>query len=107
MRYAPFEPPRRALQYSRHQPTSIVTRNQEPQRPWTFQLATRDRRSVPARKIVDRIEHQPRPETRFLANQLPALANSPPHDGAAAQIRPHRHDPGRRVPAPNPLVLAV
>ena len=67
--------------------------------------------SVAAYKVcqtrIDAVEKEPRPEGLLLPQQLARLRKPPPDDRQPLRLGPHGDDPRRRVPSPQPLVLAL
>jgi hypothetical protein len=109
-------PPQAAAGAVEHDPregAQVVGADEEPERARARELAPREappRRARGAqgaaevREILERGEEQPRPEADGVALERARAGHPPPHEGAPVRLRPHRHDAGRRVPPPDPLV---
>jgi hypothetical protein len=79
VQHASSEPPRRALQDSRDQRSSVIGGDDVTQGAWTVEFAIRDRRSLTPvgpesiakiLKIIQSIKHHPRAESRLFADQF-------------------------------------
>jgi hypothetical protein len=117
------EPTRRAAEHGAGELAEVGRGDHEAQRAGAIELAVRDAAGAIAgavaagavaavqlgaevREVLERGEHEPRPEAHLLAHERAAAGRAAPHERATVGLRPHRDDAGRRVPAPQPLVLA-
>src|SRR5205085_10856457 len=110
------EPRRRAVEHRCLERRAGVGRDEEAERARPIELAvphTRAGCAPPVRcelwaevlQVVESVEQDPRTEALLLAHQRARLRNAPPHRGAPILLCPHRHDPRRGIPAPQPLLL--
>ena len=58
-------------------------------------------------QVVQPVEQQPRPVAYVVPTQLPGLRHPLPHRRTTIMLRPHRHDAGHVIPAPQPFVLTT
>jgi len=103
VRDRPSELPRRRVQDRRAQQPQAVGRHQVAQGARTVELAPRD--AGIAGEAVEEVDEQPRPEARLVTNQRARGPGAPPDRRAAVAVGPDRHDPRRRIPAPQPFVF--